>query len=163
MQIITYDQVQSKIIEIRNQKIILDTGVAELYGVKTRDINKAVKNNPDKFPNNYILILNENEKLELVENLHRFNPLKHSTSMLKAFTEKGLYMLATILKSPRAINTTIAIIDTFAKLKELTQSVYRFSKAKAHNQKVKIFENSTAIVANLLDNELVVFSKLLER
>jgi phage regulator Rha-like protein len=156
VKLITYDQVQSKIIEIRNQKIILDTDVAELYGVETRDINKAVKNNPDKFPNNYILILSENEKLELVENFHRFNPLKHSTSLPKAFTEKGLYMLATILKSPRAVATTIAIIDTFAKIKELTQDVYQFAEAKTHDQRVKIFENGTSIVADLLGNELTV-------
>ncbi|MFA6409737.1 MAG: ORF6N domain-containing protein [Gammaproteobacteria bacterium] len=156
MKLITYDQVQSKIIEIRNQKVILDTDVAELYGVETRDINKAVKNNPDKFPNNYILTLNPNEKMELVENFHRLNPLKHSTYLPKAFTERGLYMLATILKSPQAIATTIAIIDTFAKIKELTREVYHFAQAKTDKQRVKIFENSTEIIADLLDNELTV-------
>ena len=156
MQLITYDQVESKIIEIRNQKVILDVDVAELYGVETRDINKAVKNNPDKFPQNYILTLNDNEKMELVENFHRFNPLKHSTSLPKAFAEKGLYMLATILKSPQAVGTTIAIIETFAQIKDLTQAVYQFSKAKTNDQKVKIFENSTAIVVDLLGNNLTV-------
>ena len=88
MALITYDQVKSKIIEIRKQKVILDADVAVLYGVETRDINKAVKNNPDKFPKNYIITLSKNEKLKLVENFHRFNPLKHSTSLPKAFTEK---------------------------------------------------------------------------
>ena len=73
-----------------------------------------------------------------------------------AFTERGLYMFATILKSPQAIETTIAIIDTFAKIKELTQVVYQLSRAKTHDQRVKVFENSTAIVADLLDNELTV-------
>jgi len=154
--LITYDQVKAKIVEIRDQKVILDSDVAKLYGVETRDINKAVKNNPDKFPKNYIITLNKSEKLELVENFHRFNPLKHSTSLPKVFTEKGLYMLATILKSPRAIGTTIAIIDTFAKIKELTQAVYQFAKAKTDEEKVKIFENSTEIVTNLLDNEMLV-------
>jgi hypothetical protein len=62
MQLITYDNVQSKIIVVRNQKVILDSDVAELYGVETRDINKAVKNNPEKFPQNYIFTLNEKEK-----------------------------------------------------------------------------------------------------
>ncbi|MCL5261177.1 MAG: hypothetical protein M1561_05840 [Gammaproteobacteria bacterium] len=65
-------------------------------------------------------------------------------------------MLATILKSPRAIGTTIAIIDTFAQVKELTQAVYQFAKAKTDDQRVKIFENSTAIVADLLGNDLTV-------
>lgn len=73
-----------------------------------------------------------------------------------AFTERGLYMLATILKSQRAIKTTIAIIDTFAQIKELTQAVYQFSKATTNQQRVKIFENSTQIIADLLDNELTV-------
>lgn len=156
MLIIKYDQVADKIIEIRQQKIIVDSDVAELYGVETKDINKAVKNNPEKFPDGYIFELAGNEKNELVENFHRFKRLKHSTVSPKAFTERGLYMLATILKSQQAINTTIAIIDTFAKIKELTQTVYQFSKAKTDEQRVKIFENSTEIIADLLGNELTV-------
>jgi len=57
MDLITYDKVKSKIIEIRGQKVILDSDIAELYGVETRDINKAAKNNPNKFPKNYIITL----------------------------------------------------------------------------------------------------------
>lgn len=74
----------------------------------------------------------------------------------RAFTERGLYMLATILKSPQAIGTTIAIIDTFSQLKTLTQAVYQFAKAKTDSQRVKIFENSTEIIADLLGNDLTV-------
>jgi len=65
-------------------------------------------------------------------------------------------MLATILKSPQAVETAIAIINTFAKIKELTQAVYQFARAETHKQRVKIFENSTSIVADLLDNALTV-------
>ena len=89
-------QVEEKIITLRNQQVILDCDVAELYGVETRDINKSVKNNPEKFPDGYIFDLDEKEKKELVENFHRFVKQKHSTVTPKAFTEKGLYMLATI-------------------------------------------------------------------
>lgn len=156
MQIVKYDQVSDKIIEIRQRQVIIDSDLAELYGVETRDINKAVKNNPEKFPDGYIIELFPEEKKELVENFHRFNKLKHSTVLPKAFTEKGLYMLATILKSPVATQTTLLIIETFAKLKELTQAVYQFSKAKTDEQRVKIFENSTEIVSELLDNPLTV-------
>ena len=67
----------------------MDLDVAELYGVETRDINKSVKNNPGKFPEGYIIALGCSEKNELVENFHRFNRLKHSTVMPKAFTERG--------------------------------------------------------------------------
>ena len=90
--------VENKIITLRDQQVILDADVAELYGVETRDINKAVRNNPEKFPPGYIFEINESEKNELVENFHRFERQKHSTVFPKAFTEKGLYMLATILK-----------------------------------------------------------------
>ena len=61
MELITYDQVKAKIIDVRDQHVILDSDVAELYGVETRDINKAVKNNPDKFPENYIIQLDKNK------------------------------------------------------------------------------------------------------
>ena len=97
--------------------------MAALYGVETRDINKAVKNNPDKFPKDYILELSDTEKKELVENFHHLEPLKYSKTNPKAFTEKGLYMLATILKSKQATQTTLLIIETFAKLRALQQTV----------------------------------------
>lgn len=91
-----------------------------------------------------------------MENFHRFEKLKHSTALPKAFTEKGVYMLATILKSQIAVNTTIAIIETFSQLKEITKAIYDFSKAETNEKKIKIFENSTEIMDNLLDNELTV-------
>ena len=114
---------ENKIITLRDQQVILDADVAELYGVETRDINKAVRNNPEKFPPGYIFEINESEKNELVENFHRFERQKHSTVFPKAFTEKGLYMLATILKSPKAVETTIAIVEAYAKLKELSRVI----------------------------------------
>ena len=100
-------------LKIDGQEVLLDRDVAELYGVETRDINKAVRNNPDKFPEGYIFTLQHSEKQELVENFHRFETLKHSTVEPHAFTERGLYMLATILKSKQATSTTLAIIDSF--------------------------------------------------
>ena len=124
---------ESKIIVIRDTQVILDRDVAELYGVETRDINKAVKNNPKKFPPGYVIELNSSEKQELVENFHRFNSLKHSTVAPHAFTEQGLYMLATILKGDLAISTTIAIIDTFTQLRKLARTIDKVNEdAKEH-------------------------------
>jgi hypothetical protein len=156
MQVITYDNVASKILEIRNQKVILDSDIASLYNVETKRINEAVKNNPDKFPEGYLIELENKDKIELVENFDRFERLRHSTVAPKAFTEKGLYMLATILKSPAATATTIAIIDAFAQLKELTKKVYELSHANTEQQQVAILEQSVDIFVNFLDNELVV-------
>ena len=159
MQVIKQDQVQAKIISIRNQNAIIDADVAELYGVETRDINKAVKNNPDKFPDGYIFQLDKTEKSELVENFHRFNSLKHSTVLPKAFTEKGLYMLATILKSPKAVETTLAIIDTFAKVKELGRAVNQIQALPENSPKQKtLMEHTGDLIADLMipESELEV-------
>ncbi|MCL2481556.1 MAG: ORF6N domain-containing protein [Spirochaetaceae bacterium] len=67
-----------KIVEIRGIKALLDCDVASLYGVETREVNQAVKNNPDKFPKGYIITVSKKEKIELVKNFHQFNSLKHS-------------------------------------------------------------------------------------
>ena len=91
----TTDDVMARIIKIRGQEVLLDRDVAELYGVETKRINEALRNNPDKFPEGYIFTLQHSEKQELVENFHRIETLKHSTVEPHAFTERGLYMLAT--------------------------------------------------------------------
>ena len=95
--VIRIEELEEKILEIRGQRVLLDRDVAGLYGVGTRDINKAVSNNPGKFPSGYLFELTKLEKAELVENFHRFEKLKHSSVNPKVFTEKGLYMLATII------------------------------------------------------------------
>ena len=100
--------------------MILDSDVAELYGVETKRINEAVSNNPEKFPEGYILRLDNREFMNLRS---KFSTTKSQMTRQppKAFTEKGLYMLATILKSPKAVETTIAIVEAYAKLKELSR------------------------------------------
>ncbi|MCL2289339.1 MAG: ORF6N domain-containing protein [Bacteroidetes bacterium] len=102
MDILKFNSVEEKIITLRGIPVILDYDVAEIYGVGTKEINQAVKNNPEKFPEEFIMETDQNEKNELVKSFDRFSKLKHSTVSPKAFTEQGLYMLATILKSPKA-------------------------------------------------------------
>src|SRR3989304_8298211 len=121
------ENLKDLIVELRGQSFLLDRDVAQIYGVETRDINKAMTNNPDKFPAGYVVELSKPEKTELVENFHRFNKLKHSTVNPKAFPEKGLYMLATILKSPQAVQATLARIETFAKIRQLSRSIQELS------------------------------------
>ena len=150
MQVIKYEQVQDKIIEIRNQKVIIDTDVAELYGVETKRINEAVKNNPNKFPAGYLIELNLKEWGQLRS--------KFSTSIKggkvkcpTAFTEKGLYMLATILKSPKAVETTLAIIDTFAKVRELSRVIHQVQSLPENSPKQKtLIEHTGDLIADLI-------------
>ena len=114
--------VEEKIITLRNQQVILDCDVAELYGVETKRINEAVSNNPEKFPEGYIFEIDNQEFSDLRS---KFSTAKFQKTrqLPKAFTEKGLYMLATILKSPKAVQTTIAIVEAYAKLKELSRVI----------------------------------------
>lgn len=123
MSVIKFETIENKLIKYHSELVIVDRDVAELYGVETKDVNKAVKNNSKKFPDGYIVELNKEEKKELVENFHRFNTLKHSTVNPKVFTEKGLYMLATILTSEKAVQTTLNIIETFAKVSKSVKKV----------------------------------------
>ena len=129
--------------------------MAWLYGVETKDINRAVKNNPDKFPEGYIFPISETEKLELVKNFHRFGNLKHSTVLPKAFAEKGLYMLATILKSEKATDTTIAIVEAFAKMRELSNMVAELVKSPEDTQKqAVVMQKSSEILSDMVTKEL---------
>lgn len=108
--LISTNQVEKLMLSIRGKNVLLDRDVAMLYGVETKRVNEAVRNNPDKFPFGYIFELDRYEKQQLVENFDRFNVLKQNTVAPTAFTERGLYMLATILKSPQAVSTTLADI-----------------------------------------------------
>lgn len=121
--LISTGDVEKLMLNIRGQDVLLDRDVAMLYGVETKHINQALKNNPDKFPAEYVIELDKQEKNELVKNFDRFNVLKHSTVMPTAFTEKGLYMLATIIKSPQAVMTTLAIIETFTMTRQLSRTM----------------------------------------
>ena len=111
--------VQTKIYSIRNQKVMFDNDIAELYGVETKRINEAVRNNPDKFPEDFYFELDVNEQDSLRS---KFSTLKkgrgqHSKYSPKAFTEQGVYMLATILKSPVAAQVTVSIMRAFVAMR----------------------------------------------
>lgn len=151
---IIFDQVESKIIEIRGQRVILDSDLARLYGVGTRDINQAVKNNPDKFPEGYIFILSEGEKRKVVEIFHHLGKIKFSPQLPKAFTEKGLYMLATILKSNKATETTLAIIETYSKFKNLSRNIKALSELNNEQTKNTILKKSGEIISEILEEDL---------
>ena len=78
-ELIIFEEVEKRVLTIRGEQVLIDRDVAELYGVEAKYVNRAVKNNPGKFPDGYIITINNDECTELVQNLHRFNSLKHST------------------------------------------------------------------------------------
>ena len=161
--------IEDKLLEIRNKKVLLDRDVAHLYGIETKRVNEAVKNNPDKFPEGYVIYLDEEETdflrskfstletgNEPVEIFDRFQKLKHSTVRPKAFTDKGLYMLATILKSPKATETTIAIIETYSKLKQFSKAIQSISVNQNENSKQDLMKKGNELLSEILEDELPI-------
>jgi hypothetical protein len=95
-----FNEVERKIMTIRNTKVMLDCDVAALYGVETKRVNEAVRNNNDKFPHGYLLQLSKEEWDDLKSKISTSLGPGGKVKLPVAFTEKGLYMLATFLKSP---------------------------------------------------------------
>ena len=153
LEVMKFSTLESKLIEYKDKVVLIDSDVAQLYGIKTKDVNRAVKNNLEKFPDGYIVELTKEEKNELVKKFHRFEKLKHSTVNPKVFTEKGLYMLATIIKSEVATETTLQIIETFAKVKELSRNINSIMKTTDENIQKEIAQKSNKILEEIIDIE----------
>ena len=151
--LVNTEAVEGKIVSIRNVQVILDSDIATLYGVETMRVNEAVKNNPEKFPAGYIFELSKDEKREVIENFD--NPrVKFSPALPKAFTEKGLYMLATILKSPQATATTISIVEAFAGIRELQRTVAELAEGPDKERQKTLMQRSGEILSDILDGEM---------
>ena len=120
---IDINTVKSRMLQVRNQQVLLDRDVAALYGVETRVINQAVKNNPEKFPDGYVVEISSDEFATLRSKFLTANISSKSRALPKVFTEKGLYMLATILKGEQAVRTTLAIIETYAEVRAMKREL----------------------------------------
>ena len=127
-ELVVQGEISSNIFMLRSKQVILDRDLAILYNVETKVLNQAVKRNIDRFPSDFIFQLNDKEKNELVTDCDRFKKLKHSTVNPYAFTEEGIYMLATVLNSKVAVQTNIAIIRTFKKLREFSKHYNALAK-----------------------------------
>jgi len=149
--IVKFEELEGKLISYHDKFVLVDSDVAELYGVETKDINKAVKNNPEKFPDGYILQLSKSEKKEVVENFHHLKKLKYSPYLPKIFTERGLYMLATIIKSKVATETAIKIIETFANIKKLSRNLNTINVDQSKEEQKALIEESNVLLEEIID------------
>ncbi len=116
--LIPHQTIERRIFIIRGYKVMLDRDLAELFGVATKYLNRQVKRNIQRFPQEFMFRLTKKEKDELVPIWHQFKSMKHSSFLPYAFTEHGVAMLATVLNSERAIKMSIIIIKTFVKLRQ---------------------------------------------
>jgi len=136
--LISIDDVKNRMMIVRGNPALLDRDIAILYGVETREINQAFRNNPDKFPDGYVVQLSSDEFRNWKSKILISNLSDAEKSAIKmgirrapyAFTEKGVYMLATILKGERAVQTTIKIIETYAQLRSMVADMESLQSLK---------------------------------
>jgi hypothetical protein len=144
--LIPTERLDSAILEIRGERVMLDYDLAAIYGVTTKALNQAVKRNRDRFPADFVFELTLNEKDELVTNCDRLAALKHSSSIPYAFTEHGAVMLASILKSKRAVEVSVFVVRAFIRMRRMLADQRRFaiklaeleSKSAAHDKNFQI-------------------------
>jgi len=117
--VLPVERVEETILFIRGQKAILDADLAKLYGVTTKRLNEQVKRNRDRFPDDFMFQLKVEEKAEVVANCDHLSTLKYSRVLPHAFTEHGAIMAASVLNTPRAIETSIFVVRAFVKLREM--------------------------------------------
>ena len=148
-----FENLKDLIVQLRGQSVLLDSDVAAIYKVETKRVNEAVKNNPDKFPHDYMFEITEKEFSDLRS---KFSTTKFTKTraLPKAFTEKGLYMIATILKSKQATEATFAIIETFSKIRQLTRNIQELSIVQDKADQKALMQKSGEMIAEILDDDL---------
>jgi len=119
MELITKENLQTKIFTIRGVQVMIDRDLADLYHVEVKRLNEQVKRNTERFPENFRFQLIDNEKDELVAICDRFESLKHSSNNPFAFTEQGVAMLSAVLRSDVAVNVSIQIINAFVEMRKV--------------------------------------------
>lgn len=149
-----YQKVASCIFEIDGVPVIADADVAALYGVETRVVNQAVSRNAERFPDDYRFQV----PLETIRNLKSQNVTSNNWGGTRkppyVFTEKGLYMLATVLKSKRATEVTFAIIETFAKVRELKSELVALHKETDKGKQPERMHRFSELLSDIVMPEL---------
>jgi len=117
--IVKVGRIQQRILLIRGVKVIIDSDLAEVYGVPTRRLNEQVKRNRIRFPEDFMFQLTADEKTEVIANCDHLEKLKFSKALPFAFTEHGAIMAASVLNSPNAIEVSVFVVRAFVQLREI--------------------------------------------
>ncbi|MBO6167596.1 MAG: ORF6N domain-containing protein [Kiritimatiellae bacterium] len=119
----TDDFIKSRIFTVRGLQVVVDRDLAELYGVQTKVLNQAVKRNANRFPPEFMFVLAKDETEELVTNCDRFASMKHSSVPMRAFSEHGVIMVASVLKSDVAAQISVRITRVFVAMRKALASI----------------------------------------
>lgn len=144
-ELIPEERIESKIFVIRGHKVMIDRDLAQLYKVKTKGLNQAVKRNVLRFPADFMFPLTKEEKDKLVTICDHLKDLKFSYQLPYVFTEHGVSMLSSVLKSERAIQVNIFIMRAFSKLRKILATHKEVSRklkelenrVEGHDQEIK--------------------------
>ena len=149
--------IRSKIYEVRGQRVMLDFDLAELYAVETRILNQAVKRNIDIFPNDFMFRLSKKEWENMLSQIVTTYPVQRPKAALPfAFTEHGVTMLANVLKSKKARQTSIAIVRAFIALKQFALDFKELSEKlkELENKQDKKFKDVYEAINYLLQKDM---------
>jgi len=153
MEITQFNKIENKLIEINNELVLLDKDVAELYGIEAKKLRQQLKRNMEKFPEDYAYQLSD-EMVNIMVS-QNVTPSKQSFggALPWVFTEKGLYMVATILKSKNALEATFTIIETSAKIKKLSRNINAIMKTTDEEKQQELAKESNMILEEIIEIE----------
>jgi len=162
-ELIPEERIESKIFLIRGQKVMIDSDLAQLYGIKTKNLNKAISRNPRRFPDDFMFQLTIQE----YENLRfQFGTSKRGGRryLPYAFTEQGVAMLSSVLNSERAILVNIAIMRAFVKLKQYLSTHKEVSrKLKELEQRIEGHDKEIKSIFNAIHKLMEPEKKSIKR
>lgn len=136
--------IETRILEFRGQKVMIDSDLAELYGVTTKRLNEQVRRNIERFPKDFMFQLTAAEKAEVVANCDHLKKLKFASTLPYVFTEHGAIMAASVLNSPRAIETSVYVVRAFVRIRELI-STHKELSHKLDELERKVMSHDQAI------------------
>ena len=147
-------KIDERIYSVRDRQVMIDRDLAELYGVETKALNQAVKRNIERFPPSFMFRLKHEEFMELVTICDRFEKLKHSSNMPHAFTEQGVAMLSSVLRSPTAVSVSIRIMESFVKLRQfMMKNSYMFQRMDILEMRLAETESKVGSIMKMIDND----------
>jgi len=161
-ELVVQGDIGSHIFTLRGKEVMLDRDLAELYQVETRALNQAVKRNIERFPQDFMFQLTKNE-FENLKSQFVISSLTHGgvRKMPYVFTEQGIYMLATVLRSKVAVDINIAIMRTFTKLREFSKHYNTLAKKiiEVERKSDKQYRELTKALEDLINESKIVESK----
>lgn len=158
MGIVKFEALENKLIQYKNQLVLLDKDVANLYDIEPKKLRQQLKRNIEKFPGDYTYQLTDEDVNMLVSQNVTPSKKVFGGSLPYVFTEKGLYMVATILKSHKATEATFIIIETFAKVKELSRNINGIMKTENEEKQKELAQKSNQILEDIIEIESDILS-----